>query len=136
MKINFIKSIAVAAIVASCAFITTLATAQDKDVPTYLLANLLVENMDAYLSDYASPLGPVLQKAGGEILVVAPDVNRLEGDYGSNLTVVIRFPSAELANAFYASEAYAVLRPARQANTDMTKSTLVLAPEFSMPSSE
>ena len=86
------------------------------------------------MNDYVTPLGPVLLDAGGEILVVAPEITHLEGNYTSNLTVVVRFPSAEVANAFYTSDAYAALRPARQTNTDTAISTLVLAPEFAFPS--
>lgn len=136
MRTNYIKSIALAASMASGLLCTTAASAEDADVPTYLLANLYVENMDDYMKDYATPLGPILMEAGGEILVVAPEVTRLEGDYVSNLTVVVRFPNAESANAFYASDAYAALRPARHATTDLAVSTLVLAPEFALPASE
>jgi len=136
MSINLIKSTAAGVSIAVGMLFATMATAQDKDVPTYLLANLYVENFEAYMNDYATPLGPILMDAGGEILVVAPEVTRLEGDYVSNLTVVVRFPSAEAASAFYASDAYAALRPARHANTNMANSTLVLAPEFVFPSGE
>lgn len=136
MRSNLMKSITFVASITSGLLCASVASAEDADVPTYLLANLYVENMDDYMKDYATPLGPILMEAGGEILVVAPEVTRLEGDYVSNLTVVVRFPSAELANAFYASDAYAAVRPARHANTDLAVSTLVLAPEFALPASE
>jgi len=136
MRTKLITSLTLAASLTAGLVCATTAFAEDADVPTYLLANLYVENMDDYMKDYATPLGPILMEAGGEILVVAPEVNRLEGDYVSNLTVVVRFPSAELANAFYASDAYAAVRPARHATTDLAISTLVLAPEFVLPASE
>lgn len=136
MSPNFYKTTAACALCALIGLYSDGVAAQDHDVPTYLLANLYVENMDAYMNDYAIPLGPVLIEAGGEILVVTPEVTQLEGSYGSNLTVVVRFPSAEAANAFYASDDYAALRPARQENTDAALSTLVLAPEFAFPSAE
>lgn len=115
-------------------FGATTAWADDRSRPTYLLANLEVENFEAYMNDYANPLGPILSEAGGEILVVTHEVTQLKGNYVSNLTVVVRFSNAEAANAFYASDAYAALRPARHANTDTTVSALVLAQEFGVPS--
>ena len=136
MRSNLTASIALVASMTSGLLCATAASAEDATVPTYLLASLYVENMEDYMKDYATPLGPILMEAGGEILVVAPEVTRLEGDYVSNLTVVVRFPSAELANAFYASDAYAAVRPARHATTDLALSTLVLAPEFALPASE
>ena len=136
MRTKLIKSLTLAASMTAGLLCATATFAEDTDVPTYLLANLYVENMDDYMKDYATPLGPILMEAGGEILVVAPEVTRLEGDYVFNLTVVVRFPSAERANAFYESDAYAAVRPARHATTDLAVSTLVLAPEFVFPASE
>ncbi len=133
MKLNWINATAALAL---GVLSTTSALADNSSRPTYLLANLVVENFEAYMSDYANPLGPILSEAGGEILVVTPEVTQLEGNYVSNLTVVVRFPNAEAANAFYASDAYAALRPARQANTDTTVSTLVLAQEFVYPANQ
>lgn len=136
MRTNYIKSIALAASMASALLCAPAVSAEDTDVPTYLLANLFVENMDDFMKDYATPVGPIAMEAGGEILVVAPKVTRLEGDYVSNLTVVVRFPNEQTAKAFYASDAYAALIPARHATTDLAVSTLALAPGLALPASE
>lgn len=136
MKLNTLKLAAALSLASFGSLAATTVSAHDQDGPTYLLANLVVEDMDAYMSNYITPLGPVLQAAGGEVLVFAPQVTTLEGDYAPNVTVVVRFPSEEAANAFYVSDAYAALRPFRQASTDRTRSTLVLAPEFTMPSGD
>ena len=86
--------------------------------PTYLLANLFVEDFETYSSNYASHLGPLLPDASAEVLVVAPDVTKLEGDNGANLTVVVRFPSLDAAEAYFRSDAYAALKPVRISTTN------------------
>lgn len=101
--------------------------------PVYLVASLTVQDFDAYMGTYGAPVLPMLLAAGGEILVGSPAVEVLEGNYGSNWTVVVRFPSEQAAKGWYASPEYRALIPVRQALTDQAASTMVLAPQFVMP---
>ncbi|MEM9840509.1 MAG: DUF1330 domain-containing protein [Pseudomonadota bacterium] len=110
------------------------AHAQDQDGPIYLLANLSVENLETYLNDYGFPVTPMLLAAGAEILVATPQVETLEGDYTPNWSVVVRFPSQEAAMGWYNSEEYQAMIPVRQGMTNVEESTMVLAPQFVMPS--
>ncbi len=113
-------------------FAASLPAAADKgaDTPTYLLANLYVEDFGSYGNDYANHLGPLLDEAGAEILVLTPNMTKLEGNNGANLTIVVRFPSLDAAETYFASEAHAALRPGRIAATDTNVLTPVLATEF------
>lgn len=109
------------------------AQAQDADGPVYLLASLKVADLEAYMRDYGFPLMPMLLEAGAEVLVATPQVEVLEGDYTSNFSVIVRFPSREAAERWYGSAEYQSLIAVRQELTDQAMSTLVLAPQFQMP---
>ena len=133
MNSNLIKSHAVVLALLLASLVGTPALADEESTPTYLLANLSVTDFDAYTQDYVNLLGPLLTEAGAEVFVVAPNVKKLEGDYGPNLTIVVKFPSAAAADAYFGSHKYSALRAARQANAETDASTLVLAPEFVAP---
>lgn len=109
------------------------AQAQDADTPVYLLAKLEVESLETYLNDYGFPVTPMLLAAGAEILVATPEVQKLEGSYSSNWTVVVRFPSQEAAEGWYNSIEYQAMIPVRQSLTNTDVSSMVLAPQFVMP---
>ena len=102
-------------------------------IPVYLLATLRITDLEAYVSDYGLPLLPMLEAAGGEILVGTPEVDVLEGDYRANWAVVVKFPSQAAAQGWYASQEYQALIPVRRRLTDTAVSTLILAPQFQGP---
>ena len=83
------------------------------ETPVYLLATLRITDLDAYVSDYGLPVLPMLEAAGGEM--------------------VVRFPSQAAAQGWYVSQEYQALIPVRQRLTDTDVSTLVLAPQFQGP---
>ncbi|MGF1569191.1 MAG: DUF1330 domain-containing protein [Nodosilinea sp.] len=109
------------------------ATKAEEAKAVYLMASLAVQDFESYMATYGAPVLPMLLAAGGEILVGAPAVEVLEGDYSSNWTVVVRFPSEQAARGWYDSAEYRALIPVRQSLTDQTVSTLVLAPQFQLP---
>jgi hypothetical protein len=55
MRSTLITSLTLVASMTSGLLCATAASAEDADVPTYLLANLFVKNMDDYMKDYATP---------------------------------------------------------------------------------
>jgi uncharacterized protein (DUF1330 family) len=124
------STLAAAALAAGLAF---PALAQDAEGPVYLLASLQVADLEAYLNDYGFPVMPMLLGAGGEVLVATPQVAVLEGDYTSNWSVVVRFPSQAAADGWYTSPEYQAMIPVRQGLTDTDASTMVFAPQFVMP---
>jgi uncharacterized protein (DUF1330 family) len=54
-----------------------------------------------------------LKAAGAEVEVAAAEAELLEGEWGCNWTVVIKFPSKAAATAFYNSPGYTPLRELR-----------------------
>ena len=129
-----LKSLLAAA--AMAASLALPAAAQEPETPVYLIASLTVPNLERYMGEYGMPVFPMLLGAGGEILVGAPAVEVLEGQYASNWTVIVRFPSEAAAKGWYASPEYRELIPVRQALTDVSRSTMLLAPQFTFPAVE
>ena len=120
------KSIAIAATAAM-----TLATAAAAD-PVYMIAQIQIEDQEKYFSEYGTAVFPIVMGTGAKVLVAAPAVNTLEGEWNGNWTVVIEFPSEEAAlDDWYNSDAYASVRELRFATTSLNN--LVIAPGFVPP---
>lgn len=81
--------------------------------PAYLLAQIDVKDHDAYMQRYGMPASAILQKYGAEVLVASANSRAVEGETKSNWTVVIRFPSLAIAEAFYNSSEYQPLKALR-----------------------
>lgn len=97
--------------------------------PVYMIAQVQIENHDAYFGSYGAKVGPLLQDAGAKILVATPQTQQLEGAWTGNWTVVIEFPSLEAANGWYYSDSYQKdVRPLRLKTT--SSGNLILAPAF------
>ena len=84
-----------------------------KPTPCYLIGLLRVKNYEEYIQRYGMPAVPYLQAAGAEVEVAAAQAELLEGEWGCNWTVVIKFPSKAAATAFYNSPGYTPLRELR-----------------------
>jgi uncharacterized protein (DUF1330 family) len=125
------KTMMLAAMIASLTTTSNAHAAEDQ--PYYLVATISVADFDAYMTDYASIAIPAIIDAGGEILVGSREAEVLEGNYPSNWTVVVRFPSESAARQWYNSPDYQTVIPVRQALTNTNSSVLILAPQFSPP---
>jgi uncharacterized protein (DUF1330 family) len=82
-------------------------------MPCYLIALLRVKNYEEYIERYGMPAIRQLQAAGAELEVAAAEAELLEGEWGCNWTVVIKFPGKAAATAWYNSPGYAPLRALR-----------------------
>jgi uncharacterized protein (DUF1330 family) len=100
-------------------------------MPCYLIALLRVKNFEEYIQRYGMPAMAQLQAAGAELEVATAEPERLEGDWGCNWTVVIKFPSKAVAIAWYNSPGYAPLRELR-INELTDGGSLVLAEGFDL----
>jgi len=109
------------------------ALAQQAAQPAYLVATLEVADLAAYFDRYGGPVFPMLAAAGAEVLVGTPTVETLEGDYAATWTAIVRFPSMETLNTWYASDEYQAIAPERRALSDAETSVLFAAPGFVMP---
>jgi uncharacterized protein (DUF1330 family) len=67
---------------------------------------------------YADQVGAVVQRFGGRFLARSGKAEMLGGDFVSDRAVIIEFPRAADAVAFYVSDVYAPLMKIRHANSD------------------
>ncbi|GKT12238.1 MAG: hypothetical protein ISEC1_P1213 [Thiomicrorhabdus sp.] len=71
----------------------------------YVIIKIKTEN-PALLKDYQAVAPAIIEQFQGKFLARGGEVERLEGTEEVRRTVIIEFPSLEIANAFYDSEAY------------------------------
>ena len=83
-------------------------------MPAYFLFDNVEVRDPAALSRYAEQAAPLVAEHGGRYLAtaVAPEV--VEGDPGLRSVVLIEFPDADSARAWYESPAYAPLKELRR----------------------
>jgi uncharacterized protein (DUF1330 family) len=67
---------------------------------------------------YADQVGAVVERFGGRFLARSGKATMLSGDFVSERAVIIEFPTAADAVAFYVSDIYAPLMTIRHATTD------------------
>jgi uncharacterized protein (DUF1330 family) len=79
----------------------------EQSLPAYLLVRLKVKNPEDYMNRYGMPVVGQLQAAGAELLSVSQEPDVVEGEWDSNWTVLIKFPSMTAAKKFYTSSEYA-----------------------------
>lgn len=72
----------------------------------------------AAFQPYAEQVGAVVQRFGGRFLARSGKAEMLGGDFVSDRAVIIEFPSAADAVAFYVSDVYAPLMKIRHATSD------------------
>lgn len=89
----------------------------------YIIVDVKVTNPTPY-EDYKKLTPASLQPFGGKFIVRGGAVTPLEGEWKSGRIVVIEFPSAEKAKAWWSSEEYAPAKVIRQANAE-TKMIMV-----------
>jgi len=100
--------------------------------PVYSFAYIQVKDHDDYLERYGQHVLPVLEKFGGEFLAATQVAGVVEGQAEGNWAVLAKFPSAEQAQAFYASEEYKPLLDLRR-NT-LTDGSLMVSFAAALPS--
>ena len=88
-------------------------------MPAYVLANVTITDPLRY-EDYRRLVTPTLATFGGRFLVRGGAVEVLEGDWRPGRLVLLEFPSAEQARAWWSSPAYTEAKLIRQAASDGT----------------
>jgi uncharacterized protein (DUF1330 family) len=71
----------------------------------YLIGQITITNAEAYKL-YASQVPETIAAFGGKYLVRGGQATQMEGQSQGERNVVIEFPSREIAEAWYASDAY------------------------------
>ena len=82
----------------------------------YLVGQITVNNPQAY-AVYAAQVPHTIAAFGGKYLVRGGDATQLEGQAQGERNVVIEFPSREMAQAWYHSEAYQAIIQHRTENS-------------------
>ena len=78
----------------------------------YVIANVEVTNPTQY-EEYKKLSTIAMQAHGAEVCARGGKVEVLEGDWNPQRIVILKFPSVEAANKFYASAEYGKAREAR-----------------------
>jgi len=78
----------------------------------YVIANVEVTNPTQY-EEYKKWSTVAMQAHGAEVCVRGGKVEVLEGDWNPQRLVILKFPSVDAANKFYASPEYGKAREAR-----------------------
>jgi uncharacterized protein (DUF1330 family) len=92
-------------------------------VAAYIIVEVEVRDAARY-EDYKRMVPPSLDPYGGKFLARGGAAETLEGDWSPKRMVIVEFPSAERARAWWASEEYAAAKALRQA-TASTRMILV-----------
>jgi uncharacterized protein (DUF1330 family) len=86
-------------------------------MPAYVILDIDVTDPDAY-DGYRQRSGAIADQYGGRFLVRGGDPQTVEGDWAPSRIVVLEFPSAEAARAWYDSAEYQEILPIRQGAAD------------------
>lgn len=79
----------------------------------YIIVEVKVHDAKLY-DEYKGQVQPTLDKYGGRFLVRGGKTEMLEGDWKPSRMVVIEFPSADQARAWWSSPEYAEPKALRQ----------------------
>ena len=74
-------------------------------MPAYLMADVIVENAEAY-AGYGAQVPASLEPYGGRFLVRGGAAEVIEGEWEPHRLVVIEFPDMDALKAWYNSDAY------------------------------
>ena len=89
----------------------------------YIIANVEVTNPTQY-EEYKKWSSEAMKAHGAEVCVRGGKVEVLEGDWNPQRLVLLKFPSMEAANKFYASPEYKAAIKARE-NIAVMRMTLI-----------
>ena len=95
------------------------------DLPVFMIANLVVEDVDTY-RQYEKGFFPILKRYGGEFVTFDDNPQTLEGSAPRPGRIVIfKFPSEETALEWYNDPEYQALSEHRRAGAPLQFLTLV-----------
>ncbi len=79
----------------------------------YVIGNLEITDLDQFLV-YSRRVRELVAECGARFLVRGGDNYPIEGTWETHRLIVIEFPSREVYDRFYASQAYQDIIPVRQ----------------------
>jgi uncharacterized protein (DUF1330 family) len=81
-------------------------------VPAYVVIEVLATDVEKEAA-YRQLSGPAVEQAGGRFIVRGGEMHVLEGSWEPKRLVVLEFPDADAARAWYDSDAYREARAVR-----------------------
>jgi uncharacterized protein (DUF1330 family) len=78
----------------------------DDPKPVYGMVQLNIKDPADFMERYAQHVFPILDAWGVEMIAGSPTPTTKEGSFSGNWAAVLRFPSMEVAEAWYASADY------------------------------
>jgi uncharacterized protein (DUF1330 family) len=78
----------------------------DATKPAYGLVQLNIKDPGEFMERYAQHVFPILDAWGVEMIAGSTTPTTKEGSFSGNWAAVLRFPSMEVAEAWYASADY------------------------------
>ena len=90
----------------------------------YIIADMKITDMDRY-KEYMAVAPAAVAAAGGEYVVRGGRFETLEGQWQPARIALLRFPSFEVAKAFYDGELYRKARARRAGTTEFFNLVLV-----------
>ena len=97
-------------------------------MPAYVIVQITVKDPDVY-EQYKALAPPAIAAYDGRYLLRGGSVETLEGDWKPSRFVILEFPDAERARAWWSSPEYAEGKALRQSCAD-TEMILVEGPSF------
>ena len=95
------------------------------DAPAYMLANLVINDVDEYRK-YEKGFFPILKRFGGEFLTFDDQPHTFEGTTPpEGRLILFKFPSANVAQAWFDDPEYQTLSSHRRAGTIIKCLTLI-----------
>lgn len=88
-------------------------------VAAYVIADVTVTDPAGY-EDYRRRVPATIEKYGGRFIARGGTIEVLEGDWQPSRLVIIEFPTADEARAWWNSPEYAAARAIRQATSEGT----------------
>lgn len=85
----------------------------DSTTPVYGLVQINITDQAQFMERYAQHVFPILDAWGIEMIAGSPTPITKEGPFEGNWAAVLRFPSMEVAEAWYVSDDYAPYRDMR-----------------------
>lgn len=85
--------------------------------PAYAIAHLRNVDLGAEIVEYIERIDATLEPYGGRFIVHGGALTPIEGEWDGDL-VIIEFPGADAARAWYDSDAYRAILPLRTEHSD------------------
>ena len=83
----------------------------------YIIAQVNIVNEEPY-KEYVKQTSPIVKKYGGEFIIRGGKYKKLLGNWDYLRTVVIKFPSFDVAMDWYNSDEYTPVRKIRENNSE------------------